>query len=119
MAKCLRYAGLTINIQKSKFCIKEVKYLGYIVGNGTLSVDPDKISAVSNYPPPTSVKQLRRFLGMAGWYRRFVDNFAAITSPLTILLKKGKGFKWNEEAQRAFDNLKEKLLTVDVDYYGN
>lgn len=100
VALALRNAGLTINIQKSKFCIKEVKYLGYIVGNGTLKTDPEKVSAVTDYPPPTSVKQLRRFLGMAGWYRRFVENFATLTVPLTNLLKKGKGFTWTEEAER-------------------
>ena len=67
IALCLRKAGLTINISKSKFCLKEVKYLGFIVGNGTLSTDPDEVSAVADYPTPTSVKPLRRFLGMAGW----------------------------------------------------
>ncbi|XP_023159122.1 uncharacterized protein LOC101459516 [Ceratitis capitata] len=110
----LRRAGLTINVGKSKFCIREVKYLGYIVGNGTLRTDPDKISAVSNYPVPTSVKLLRRFLGMAGWYRRFVDNFAAVATPLTNLLKKSKNFSWNDEAQKSLDTLKQMLCTAPV-----
>lgn len=90
---------MTINIQKSKFCIKQVKYLGYTVENGTLRVDPDKVSSVVIYPPATSGKQLRRYLGMTGWYRPFVNNFAAITTPLIELLKADRGFKWNEEAQ--------------------
>lgn len=98
VANQLRKVGLTINVRKSKFCIKEVQYLGYMVGSGTLRPDPEKISAVTDYPRPTSVKQLGRFLGMAGWYRRFVDKFAAITVPLTDLLREGKGFVWNEEA---------------------
>lgn len=114
VAFALRNAGLTINAQKSKFCIKEVNYLGYVVGNGTLKTDPDKVSAVTNYSSPTSVKQLRRFLGMAGWYRRFVDNFASLTAPLTNLLKKGTGFHWLEEWEVAFGILKQKLSSAPI-----
>jgi len=114
VAYCLRKAGLTINIEKSKFLIKEVKYLGYIVGNGILRSDPDKISAVKDYPPPKSTKQLRRFLGMAGWYRRFIKDFSVLTVPLTDLLKKGQKFAWNNQAQLAFETLKEKLCTAPV-----
>lgn len=84
------------------------------MGNGTLRTDPEKISAVTNYPVPTNVKQVRRFLGMAGWYRRFVHNFASITTPLTNLLKKNKNFTWNDEAQKSFDTLKQVLCSAPV-----
>jgi len=114
VASRLRSAGLTINIEKSKFCLKEVKYLGFVVGYGTLKVDKEKISAVANYPPPTSVKQLRRFLGMSGWYRRFIENYASLTVPLTDLLKKGKGFKWTPDAQISFEALKDKLCSAPI-----
>lgn len=110
----LRKANLTINIEKSKFLIKEVKYLGYIVGDGVLRTDPEKVSAVLDYPSPSTVKQLRRFLGMAGWYRRFIHNFALITTPLTDLIKKGKKFHWNDQAQKAFEELKRKLCSAPV-----
>jgi len=60
-----------------------VKYLGYVVGNGTLNIDRDKTSAIVDFPTPKSVKHLRRFLGMAGWYRRSINNFSSVTAPLT------------------------------------
>lgn len=66
VATHLRKAGLTINISKSHFALKKVKYLGYIVGNGTLQVDDDKVMAIKEFPKPKSIKQVRRFLGMTG-----------------------------------------------------
>jgi len=71
VATQLRKAGLTINVQKSQLCLKRVDYLGYLVGEGTLQVNPNKISAVSEFPIPKTQKQLRRFLGMTGWYHHF------------------------------------------------
>lgn len=114
VAHHIRKAGLTINIGKSHFCLRHVKYLGYVVGNGTLQTDPDKVSAVVDFPSPKSVRELRRFLGMTGWYRRFIANFAEISNPLTELLKKSKTFSWTDEAQRAFVNLKSRLTTAPV-----
>lgn len=90
----IRKAGLTINIAKSNFFLKQVNYLGYIVGRGTLQIDPMKVSAVVDYPSPKTVSQLRRFLGMTGWYRRFISDFADVAQPLTELLKKKKAFDW-------------------------
>jgi len=114
VSKQLRKAGLTINVRKSKFCLKEVNYLGYVVGNGTLQTDSSRITAVLDFPPPKSVRQLRRFLGMAGWYRRFIENFANTTAPLTNLLMKGKRFSWSEEANNAFVKLKHQLTSAPV-----
>jgi len=74
----LRKANLTINIAKSHFCMQEIKYLGFIIGHGQLKTDPGKIQAITEFPIPKSTKQLRRFLGMAGWYRRFVDKFLSL-----------------------------------------
>lgn len=110
----LRKASLTININKSSFVIRKVQYLGYIIGEGSLMVDPSKVQAISEFPVPKSVRQLRRFLGMAGWYRRFIDDFAKITFSLTELLSKRKVFKWTTEAQTAFDKVKNKLTTAPV-----
>lgn len=76
-------AGLTINMQKSKFCYKELKYLGYIVGGGKLKPDSDKIADILNIKPPKTPKEVRKFLGTVGWYRRFIENFSTLTAPIT------------------------------------
>lgn len=112
VASRLREAGLTINIAKSQFGLKQVKFLGFIVGNGTLMVDPEKVEAIAEYPVPKTAKQLRQFLGLAGWYRRFVNDYASISFHLTELLSKKKSFQWNQDANRSFESLKQALTTA-------
>ena len=115
VAECLRKANLTINLKKSKFCFKELKYLGFIVGGGKLKPDPAKIEAVTNFPIPKNSRQVRRLLGMAGWYRRFIKDFSSLTAPLTDTLKKKNGkFKMTDEAMVAFDQLKAALTSAPV-----
>lgn len=76
VAESLRKANLTINVEKSKFCIKSITYLGHIVGGGCLKADPERVRAITDYPTvPKTTRQVRRFLGMAGWYRRFIAKF--------------------------------------------
>lgn len=114
VADCLRKSGLTINIEKSNFCMEEVKYLGHVLGNGVIRTDPDKISAIVEYPVPRSIKDVRRFLGMSGWYRKFISNYASITTPLTDLLKNRKKFVWDDNAQKSFEELKCLLSSAPV-----
>lgn len=114
VAKQIRAAGLTINVEKSKFCVTEVRYLGHLIGNGVIQTDPEKISAIVDFPVPRSVRQIRRFLGMSGWYRKFIRNYASVTAPLTNLLKANRKFSWNEEAQKSFEELKTILTTAPV-----
>lgn len=114
VATQLRKAGLTININKSSFALSKVKYLGYVVGNGTLQVDDDKVKAIKELPVPRNIRQLRRFLGMTGWYRRFIQDYSTITFPLTELLAKKKLFTWSEHAQTAFDMLKYRLISAPL-----
>lgn len=114
IALCMRKANLTINVEKSRFMLRHVKYLGHIIGYGTIKTDPEKVQAIRDFPLPTSVRQLRRFLGVCGWYRRFVRDFASISSPITDMLQKGKKFLWSEEAVQAFTNLKEILCSAPV-----
>lgn len=114
VAKLLSEAGLTINIDKSHFLLKEIKYLGFLVGEKGLRVDPEKVEAIVEFPVPATVKQIRRFLGMSGWYRRFIPNFSGITAPITDLLKNKKKFHWTPEAQSAFIQLKTLLTTSPV-----
>lgn len=110
IATYLRQANLTINIAKSKFCMKEIKYLGFIIGDGQIKTDPGKVIAIKQFPIPSTVKQLRRFLGLCGWYRRFVDGYATLSMPLTDLLRKNKNYCWSYEADNAFSISKKSLL---------
>lgn len=113
----LEAAGLTVNTDKCEFARSSLKYLGYLVDKEGLRTDPEKISAIINYPRPTTFTELKRFIGMASWYRRFVENFAMVASPLHELTKEGKKGKrivWNEEAETAFINLKTALTSAPI-----
>lgn len=112
--KRITQAGLTINYQKSKFCRERLTYLGYVVDKDGLHVDPDKVAAIMNLPVPTTVKQVRSILGTMSWYRRFVPDFSTLIAPLTALLKKGQKFSWNEERQKAFEEMKERLINAPI-----
>lgn len=107
-------ANLTINVQKSHFCFKTLKYLGYIVGGGQLQTDPDKVKSVAEFPIPSSRKQVRRFLGMTGWYRRFIPNYANLAAPLTDSLKKSPSFKLSQEAINSVEFLKQALISAPI-----
>ncbi|XP_067635466.1 uncharacterized protein [Eurosta solidaginis] len=111
---CLRDANLTIGLKKSRFCFKELPYLGYIVGGGMLKTDAEKIKAIQKIPVPKTVKDVRSFLGTVGWYRRFIKDFATMAAPLTDSLKKGKKFEMSEEAVEAFNSLKRALTSAPV-----
>lgn len=113
----LSMAGLSINMEKCEFGRPSLKYLGYIVDKEGLRTDPDKVSAILNYPRPSTFTELKRFIGLASWYRRFVDNFAIVAAPLHDLTKggrKGKLIDWNEEAEIAFVDLKTALTTTPI-----
>lgn len=110
----LQEANLSINWEKSHFCRPELKYLGYIVSREGLHVDPDKVNSILNYPAPKNVKQVRQFLGLASWYRRFVPNFSTIISPLSRLQKKGQVWEWGEEQERAFKLIKDRLISAPI-----
>lgn len=109
-----RKANITLNIAKSKFCVKKVKYLGYIIGEGGIITDPEKVSAIREWPVPKNIKQVRGFLGLAGWYRRFIKNFSSLVFPISETLSTKKKFVWTTEAQAAFENIKEVLSSAPV-----
>lgn len=110
VARILTKANLTISVDKSHFCMCRITYLGYQLDAETLHADQNRIKPIVQYPIPSSVKQVRSFLGMCGWYRRFIRDFAQISAPLSDLLKgKGTRIKWTEEAARAFEQLKTAL----------
>ncbi|XP_077219649.1 uncharacterized protein LOC143853808 [Tasmannia lanceolata] len=98
------------------FCQPQIEYLGHLVSGEGVQPDPDKIQAMQTWPHPTNLKQLRGFLGLTGYYRRFVHHSATLAAPLTNLLKKD-AFSWSSEAQFAFDNIKDlmtKLLVLTL-----
>lgn len=111
----LREAGLHLDIDKCEFEVQEVKYLGFIiqVGQG-IRVDPEKIQAILQWVPPSSVKGVRSFLGFANFYRAFVPDFAAIATPLVHLTKKNTEFCWTDDCQNAFDELKRLFITAPI-----
>lgn len=110
----LNDAGLTINQEKCKFCRSELKYLGYVVDREGLHADPDKVRAILDIPTPTNVADIRRFIGVASWYRRFIPSFSTISSPLTALLRKQRAWEWTDECERAFQAIKEKLVSAPI-----
>lgn len=91
----------------------QVEYLGHIISAQGVVVDPKKIECISTWTKPKPLKGLREFLGLAGYYRKFVRNFGIIAKPLTNMLKKG-GFEWNEESKKAFETLKTTQTTTHV-----
>ena len=107
-------AGLTINRDKSEFCQSEVTYLGIIVNRDGLRPDPAKVEPIISYPVPRNLKQLRRFIGMTSWYRKFLPDFATAVDPLTALLRKSKPYEWDEEQHHAFEQVKALLATAPV-----
>ena len=110
----LREAKLTINLAKSEFCHATLTFLGHVVGHGQVKPIEAKVEAISHFPVPTCKRQLMRFLGMAGYYRKFCNNFSVIAEPLTNLLSKRMTFKWTSDCQNAFDKLKAILRSEPV-----
>lgn len=110
----LTKAGLTLNREKCHFCKSELHYLGYVVGAGGLMVDPAKVEAILQIPQPKSVSEVRRLIGIASWYRRFVPNFSSLTAPLCQLLKKNQVFLWSQECENSFRTLKEYLVSAPL-----
>lgn len=110
----LQSAGLTVNLGKSRFCCKEVKYLGHIVGYGKIRPDPDKVSAITEFPIPASVKQVRRFIGMCGYYSKFLNGYSTLSSPITDTIKKHGKFQFPSDALDSFQKLKQALVSEPV-----
>ena len=110
----LRNKQLYAKFSKCEFWLDRVIFLGHVISAEGVWVDPSKIAAIVNWEPPKSVTEVRSFLGLAGYYRRFVQDFLIIASPMTKLLRKDVRYRWTPECQRSFEILKERLTTAPV-----
>ena len=113
----LKTANLVLQPEKCKFLCKEIGYLGHVIAQEGVKPDPKKLQAVMQFPQPKNRKNVKQFLGLAGYYRRFVPGFAQIAKPLNNLLKKDVVFKWNEDTQLSFNKLKEILCSSPILQY--
>lgn len=110
----LSTVGIKLNLSKCHIGQRQVKFLGHIVSKEGYRPDPSNIEAVLLMKPPTTVKEVRRFIGMCAFYRRYIDKLSMILSPLTNLTKKNQTFRWTTECQEAFQTLKERLTQAPV-----
>jgi hypothetical protein len=91
----LRDHRLYAKLSKCEFWLREIKFLGHTISQDGISVDPEKVQEVMDWKPPTTVRQIQSFLGLAGYYRRFIPDFSRIAKPMTELLKKGVKYNWS------------------------
>ena len=110
----LREHKLYAKLSKCEFWLDHVMFLGHVVSKDGISIDPQKIEAVVNWPRPTNVTEVRSFLGLAGNYRRFVRDFSKIALPLTQLTQKGTPLDWTDQRESAFQEVKTRLVTAPV-----
>ncbi|CAC5424730.1 Retrovirus-related Pol polyprotein from transposon 297 [Mytilus coruscus] len=107
-------ANLKLKPSKCQFACKEVQYLGHIITKEGIAVDPEKTTSVHSFAAPKNVKEVRMFLGLCNYYRKFIHNYSKITSPLNQLLHKDQQFKWTDECQRSLEILKTKLTSAPI-----
>lgn len=112
----LREAGLTAKASKCHFGVTACSYLGFVVGGGLVKPEPSKVQAVLNFPTPTDKTGVRAFLGLTGYYRQFIPNFASLAVPLTDLIRKTAPMRvtWSVECEQAFKSLKDHLCSDPV-----
>jgi hypothetical protein len=94
--------------------MKQVSFLGHVISKGGISVGPSKVQDVSSWNAPTSVSAIQCFLGLTGYYRRFIKGFSTISKPMTELLEKDKKFEWTSACEDSFQELKKRLTTAPI-----
>ncbi|GJZ10184.1 putative reverse transcriptase domain-containing protein [Tanacetum coccineum] len=110
----LKKENLYAKFSKCKFWLLEVHFLGHVINSDGIHVDPSKIEAVKNWKAPRTPTEVRSFLGLEGYYHRFIENFSKIAKSLTILTQKSKTFDWGKEHELTFKTLKDKLCNAPV-----
>jgi hypothetical protein len=110
----LKEKKLYVKLSKCEFWMREVSFLGHIISSGGIAVDPAKVDAVSQWGTPESVSEIKSFLGLAGYYRRFIEGFSKLALPLTKLTRKDQAFVWDGNCEESFQELKRRLTTAPV-----
>jgi hypothetical protein len=110
----LREHKLYVKFSKCEFWLNKVGFLGHIVSAEGVAVDPSKVTSVTEWESPKNAGDIQSFLGLAGYYRRFIENFSKIAKPMTELLKKDKKFEWTDSCEASFQELKKRLVSAPV-----
>ena len=110
----LKERKLYAKLSKCEFWLPEVSFLGHVISGNGIAVDPSKVDAVLQWEAPRSVTEIRSFLGLAGYYRRFIEGFSKLALPLTQLTCKGKAFIWDIQCEESFNELKRRLTTSPI-----
>jgi hypothetical protein len=105
---------LYAKFSKCEFSLIEVAFLGHVISAGGVSVNPGKVKDVLNWMPPTTTSEIQSFLGLVGYYRRFIKDFSKIAKPMTKLLEKNTAFEWTAECQASFEELRKCLTSTPV-----
>ncbi|GJS99480.1 putative reverse transcriptase domain-containing protein [Tanacetum coccineum] len=114
MLDLLRKEKLYVKFSKCEFWLQEVHFLGHMVNHDGIHMDPSKIEAVKSWKAPTTPSEVRLFLGLAGYYKRFIENFSKIAKPLTSLTQKNQKYEWGEKQEEAFQTFKDKLCNAPI-----
>jgi hypothetical protein len=110
----LRENQLYAKLNKCEFWLKEVSFLGHIISEGGISMDPSKVKDVLSWKTPQNILDIRSFLRLVGYYRRFIEGFSKISKPMMELLAKGNTFEWTPRRETGFQELKKRLTTTPV-----
>ncbi|KAI3784347.1 hypothetical protein L1987_43445 [Smallanthus sonchifolius] len=110
----LKKEQLYAKFSKCEFWLREIHFLGHVINNQGIHVDPAKVTAIKNWSTPSTPSEIRSFLGLAGYYRRFIPNFSKIALPLTTLTHKNKPFVWEQKQEDAFQTLKQKMCNSPI-----
>ena len=113
LKRCMKN-NLVLNWEKCHFMVKQGIVLGHIISSKGIEVDKAKVEVIRDLPPPRTVRDIRSFLGHAGFYRRFIKDFLKISRPLCLLLQKDKAFVFDEKCLEVFETLKEALTSTPV-----
>ena len=110
----LRDHRLYAKFSKREFWLIEVRFLGHVVSASGVSADPEKVEVVISWERPKSVFEIRSFLGLVGYYRRFIEDFSRLAAPMARLIRKEVKLEWNDLCEKAFQELKRRLTTVPI-----